>query len=649
MPNSPTGADQCLDRLCREILAEGAYHRFVVVIHGVKTARKGICMAHLFSAHLARFGPDSEYSAPDLAAARSYCARLTRSHYENFTVVSALLPRRLVPHFQAIYAYCRWADDLGDETGGGQKTLDLLGWWRQQLLDCFDGRVHHPVMVALRPTIELFAIPTEPFLDLLAAFEQDQHVTRYVDFESLLDYCRLSANPVGRIVLYLCDSFNRQTAALADHISTGLQLANFWQDVGRDFEELGRVYLPERDCERFGYCDDDLKARRFTPAFQDLMCFQVNRARGFLERGRPLLDLIPTNVRVDVELFLEGGLAILKKIEAIEFNVWKTRPKLAKRRKAQLLLRALAGKTGFGRRTLGNRRQSESTNHSSSPTSKRSSYEYCRHLTRVSARNFDYAFRVLPRVQRESMNALYAFMRVTDDLADTPGESESKRVALKEWGRQLDRALAGAYSHPLHAALHDTVSQHGVPSRYLHEVINGVTVDLQPKGFSTFDELYHYCYRVASSVGLACIHIWGFEDEEAKEYAEAAGIALQLTNILRDLGEDLDDGRIYLPERDLESFECMPEIWRQRGAPFRRMMAFQVERARGYYRKAEPLAKLLSPSGRAVFQVMMRIYRGLLEEIERRDYDVFTRRVRLSRWRKMRTMLMAFPIRWGWL
>ena len=607
-------------------------------------------MAHLFSAHLVRFGPDSVYPAPDLAAARSYCARLTRSHYENFTVVSALLPRRLAPHFQAIYAYCRWADDLGDETGGGQRTLDLLGWWRQQLLDCFAGKAHHPVMIALRPTIEHFAIPTEPFLDLLTAFEQDQHVKRYVDFEHLLDYCQKSANPVGRLVLYLCDSFNEKTAALADQISTGLQLANFWQDVGRDYQEMDRVYLPEKDCGQFGYCDDDLKACRFTPGFRDLMRFQVNRTRDFLERGRPLLDLIPTDVRVDVELFLEGGLAILKKIEAIDFNVWKTRPTLSKRKKAKLLLRALAGKAGFVRRTSGTRSQSISTNREiSSRASKRQSYEYCKHLTSLSARNFDYAFRVLPRDQRRAMNALYAFMRVTDDLADTPGEAESKRVALVEWGLQLDRALAGEYSHPVHAAIHDTVSQHGVPSRYLHEVINGVTVDLQPKGFSTFDDLYHYCYRVASTVGLACIHVWGFEDERAMEYAEAAGIALQLTNILRDLGEDLDDGRIYLPRGDLESFECMPEIWQQRGTPFRRMMAFQVERARCYYRKAEPLAKLLSPSGRAVFQVMMRIYRGLLEEIERRDYDVFTRRVRLSRWRKLRTMLMAFPIRWGWL
>jgi phytoene synthase len=247
------------------------------------------------------------------------------------------------------------------------------------------------------------------------------------------------------------------------------------------------------------------------------------------------------------------------------------------------------------------------------------------------------------------MDALYAFMRVTDDLADEPGDNQAKRRALTVWRERLDCALEGRYSHPLHPALHDTVRRYGIPPRYLHEVIDGVTTDLQPVRFATFDDLYPYCYRVASAVGLACIHIWGFTDEKAREYAEAAGIAFQLTNILRDLGEDLANGRVYLPQDDLVRFDCPPETWRQRGVNFRRMMIFQAERARSYYRKAEALAPLLTPSGRAVFQVMTRIYRGLLEEIERRDYDVFTKRLGLSRWRKLRALLLAFPVRWGWL
>ncbi len=635
-------------------------------------------MEYSFAAHLARFGPEAKYRVPDLAAARSYCARLTRAHYENFTVVSALLPRRLVPHFYPIYAYCRWADDLGDETGGGQRALDLLAWWRQQLRDCYEGNVRHPVLVALRPTIERFAIPSRPFLDLLVAFEQDQRVKHYACFDDLLEYCRHSANPVGRLVLYLCECFNDETAALSDHICTGLQLANFWQDVRRDYQELGRIYLPEEDRRTFHIPDEDLAAGRFTPEFRELMRFEVNRARDYLDCGRPLLDLVPRDVRVDIELFIEGGLAILRKIEAVDFDVWKARPKLSKREKTGLLLRAFRQKSrlwvarrrrplisrspGVEYAVLGTQYSKlgsqcsglQTASHGPSKSfaqsdSLHASYSFCRRLARKAARNFYYAFQVLPPEQRKSMDALYAFMRVTDDLVDEPGEAQAKKRSLAEWRVQLDRALEGDYSHPLHAALNDTVRRHAIPTRYLHEAIDGAAMDLESVRFATFDDLYRYCYRVASAVGLCCIHIWGFANEKAREYAEAAGIAFQLTNILRDLGEDLDRDRVYLPEEELARFQCPPQSWRHRGENYHRMMAFQVARAREFYRQAEPLAQMLDSSGRAVFQVMTRIYRELLEEIERRDYDVFTRRVRVSRWRKWRALLLAFPVRWGWL
>jgi squalene synthase HpnC len=301
-------------------------------------------MASAFLGELARYGPNRNGRPLSLDAARSYCARLTRTHYENFTVASALLPRRLLPHFYPVYAYCRWADDLGDETAGGQTALDLLAWWRSELLACYDGKPRHPVMVALQPTIERFGIPPQPFLDLPAAFEQDQRVRRYATFEELLGYCRHSANPVGRLVLYLCECFTPENAALSDHICTGLQQANFWQDVARDFRELGRVYIPEEDRRRFGYSDDDLTAGRYTPGFADLMRFEVDRTRAIFESGRPLLDRVPADVRVDIELFLRGGLAVLRKIERLNYNVWARRPELSKWEKAGLLLRAVWGR-----------------------------------------------------------------------------------------------------------------------------------------------------------------------------------------------------------------------------------------------------------------------------------------------------------------
>jgi squalene synthase HpnC len=243
-------------------------------------------------------------------------------------------------HFHTVYAYCRWADDLADELDGGEHALRLLNWWRGELLRCYEGEPRHPVMVALRDTIRRFQIPPTPFLNLLAAFEQDQTMKRYQTFDELLLYCKNSANPVGHLVLYLCEAFDSERAWLSDHICTGLQLANFWQDVARDLN-IGRLYLPVEDLERFGYSQEDLLARKYTPAFVELMRFQVERTRRLFHSGLPLIDCIGPAMRVDIELFIRGGLAILRKIEAAKYDVWAARPVLAKWEKATLLATAM--------------------------------------------------------------------------------------------------------------------------------------------------------------------------------------------------------------------------------------------------------------------------------------------------------------------
>jgi 15-cis-phytoene synthase len=279
------------------------------------------------------------------------------------------------------------------------------------------------------------------------------------------------------------------------------------------------------------------------------------------------------------------------------------------------------------------------------------SYRYCEQIARREAGNFYHAFRVLPRGQRQAMCAFYAFLRLTDDLSDGPGSAEEKRRLLIDWRRRFDRALEGDYSHPLHPAFHHTVRLHGIPTRYLQDVIDGVEMDLETTRYRSFADLYAYCYRVASAVGLACIHIWGFEDERAKEHAKSAGIAFQLTNILRDLGEDAGRGRVYLPLEDLDRFGYPVEnlLRGTRDECFRSLMRFQIERARHYYDASQPLAGLLPPAGRAVFLVMTRTYRGLLDAIERRDYDVFSSRVSLSHWRKLGLVVRALPVRLGWV
>jgi squalene synthase HpnC len=295
-----------------------------------------------FRAELERFGPHAGDRCATLTEAREYCRYVTRTHYENFTVASWLLPKPLVPHFEAVYAFCRWSDDLGDETGGGTKALALLDWWRADLDEMFHGRPWHPVMVALRETIREFEIPQRHFFALLEAFVQDQIVKEYESFERLLQYCQSSANPVGRIVLHLFECHDDERGTLSDAICTGLQLANFWQDVRRDWE-IGRIYVPVLDRRKFQVTMADWTAMNFTPQVRELLAFQVARTHEFFDRGEPLLDQLPRRAKSDVRLFLEGGRAILHAIERQGYNVFASRPKVSKFKKLRLFGRALWG------------------------------------------------------------------------------------------------------------------------------------------------------------------------------------------------------------------------------------------------------------------------------------------------------------------
>jgi phytoene synthase len=278
------------------------------------------------------------------------------------------------------------------------------------------------------------------------------------------------------------------------------------------------------------------------------------------------------------------------------------------------------------------------------------SYSCCVTLARREAGNFYHAFRLLPADQHRALCALYSFLRISDDLADSSEPVLSRCQALQRWGQQLEGALAGTPTHPIHLALRDTVDRYGIPKRYLTEVLAGVAMDLETTHYDTFTALYRYCYHVASAVGLACIHIWGCKDEAARTHAEAAGIAFQLTNILRDLKEDAERGRVYLPQEDLRRFNYDPENLRRgvRDASFRALMAFEAERAYRYYQQGEPLAPLLPAPGRAVFLAMLRTYRALLDRIVASDFDVFNRRIRVGRLYKLWLALRVLPVRWGW-
>jgi squalene synthase HpnC len=278
------------------------------------------------------------YSAEEAAA---YTRWLAGRHYENFHVVSFLLPRRLHQDFYNVYAYCRWADDLGDEMGDRDESLKLLAWWRAELDAMYAGRATHPVFVALLGTVRRHAIPRQPFADLIQAFVQDQTVARYRDWEELFGYCRYSANPVGRLVLHLCGYSDAQRQRLSDATCTALQLANFWQDVTVDLLK-DRVYIPLDAMERHGYTVEELCARRFTPAFRDVMREIVGKARELFWEGLPLSGMVNRRLALDLDLFSRGGMRVLEKIEQRDYDVLAARPAISKAERVRLLLASLA-------------------------------------------------------------------------------------------------------------------------------------------------------------------------------------------------------------------------------------------------------------------------------------------------------------------
>jgi len=283
----------------------------------------------------------------NLSAAEAYTRHLTHIHYENFSVVSVLLPRHLRQDFCNIYAFCRTADDLADEIPDPQLSLELLGRFREMTHACYADRADTPVFVALRGTIRRFEIPPQPFLDLIDAFEQDQRVTRYESFAQLVDYCRRSADPVGRLVLYLCGYRDTARQSLSDRTCTALQLANFWQDVRRDLLDRDRIYLPAEDMRRFNVTESQIRqaiAKDCCPQnFRDLMRFQVERTEGFFQEGAALLPMLVSDVRRHVGLFSKGGRAILEAIRRREYDTLTGRPSLSKSQKGRLVLSTLAG------------------------------------------------------------------------------------------------------------------------------------------------------------------------------------------------------------------------------------------------------------------------------------------------------------------
>lgn len=276
-----------------------------------------------------------------LDMAEQYTRELALGHYENFSVVSMLLPRHLRQDFSNVYAFCRTADDLGDEVPDRALSLSYLRRFREYTQACFDGRGLSPLFVALHETIQRHQIPITPFLDLIDAFEQDQRIDRYENFEQLVDYCRRSADPVGRLVLYMCGYRDAERQALSDRTCTALQLANFWQDVRRDILDRDRIYIPRDSMQKFGVTEQQIRDGQCDDNYRRLMQFEVDRTQKLFDEGNQLLPLLDPTVRQHVMLFSKGGLAVLEAIRRQNYDTLSRRPRLSKLQKGQLMIRAM--------------------------------------------------------------------------------------------------------------------------------------------------------------------------------------------------------------------------------------------------------------------------------------------------------------------
>jgi len=277
----------------------------------------------------------------DVDSARAYTWRLAHEHYENFTVVSRLVPRDLRQDFCNIYAFCRTADDLGDEVGDPTRALEYLTDFRHQTLECYQGRTTTAVFTALSDTIRRHDIPIQPFLDLIDAFIQDQRVNRYETFEQVLDYCRRSADPVGRLVLYLAGYRDQQRQTFSDKTCSALQLANFWQDVRSDLDKRDRIYLPMESMRRFGVTVEQLRQGVCDDNYRQLLKFEVDRCQAMFEEGLALIKLIRPSLRIQISLFSRGGLEVLSAIRGQNYDTLTSRPALSRWTHLRLIARAL--------------------------------------------------------------------------------------------------------------------------------------------------------------------------------------------------------------------------------------------------------------------------------------------------------------------
>ena len=569
-------------------------------------------------------------SEADLSAAYDTCMKIVVGHYENFPVASRLLPTKIRPHVAAVYAFARGADDIADTTRPAQERLDRLDEWEKKLVSAQKGVAETDVFIALSHTLQQFDLPLQPFLDLLSAFKQDVTVLRYPNYEALLDYCRRSADPVGRIVLMLHGVRDEEALRASDAICTALQITNHLQDVKEDAER-GIVYMPQDEMKRFAVSEDDLLADVATPQLRAFLVFQIKRTKRLFKQGLPLLYRTRGALGRELRAIWRGGIAALDSISRAEWNVCAGSPLLNGRDKAQSLLAACRPVY---------RLESNVDLHAEEALNR----AYCRWFIRASKSNFYLSFFSLPAEKRRAITAVYAYCRMADDIADEPGEVSGKRASLREWKETLDQLGGESPVHPIIGELAWASRKYDLPPEHFRAICDGVAMDLEESRFEDFTDLENYCDKVASAVGLACLGIFEATSEFAKEYAVCLGRALQMTNILRDVWEDAEEGRIYIPRSEMDKYGVTDSDLRDKNdtSQVLDLLRFLAHRAREYYERANEALSYEKTGNLLPARIMGRIYRRLLSEMEENHFRHMDYRPSLKSREKIQEALRCF-------
>jgi phytoene synthase len=561
---------------------------------------------------------------------------------ENFPVALRVLPRTLRVDLLAVYGFARLADDIGDRYDGDR--LAALDWLEQDLDLAASGQAAHPAVDALTPTIRRHGLDIDPFRDLIEANRRDQRQHSYATFDELLDYCRLSANPVGRTVLAILGVTDPDRARLSDDVCSGLQVVEHLQDVGEDLA-AGRVYLPQDDLFRFGCTDDDLRQPTATSSVRKLVAHESSRAHILLAAGEQLVAGLPTVPgRIAVAGFVAGGLATLDAIRAAEFDVLVHRCRPTRHgvagHAAALLARSIRSGTAPDGTGPVRARERQRTSGHTRPAGNammvnavEQAYVECSRITCTEAKNFAYGIRLLPGPKRDAMSSLYAFARRIDDISDSDRSVDDKLAALADVDDQIAALAAGELPDATDAVLvgvsHASAS-FGIPVNAFAEIVEGCRRDAIGVRYSTAADTEDYCRLVAGAVGRLSLGVFGSTDPvAAPALADDLGVALQLTNILRDVVEDREIDRVYLPADDIARFGCEPDLSGPADA-VAKLVAHYVGVAERFYSRGLQLLPLLDYRSRACVSAMATIYHELLRRIAADPAAVLRERVSLT-------------------